>query len=64
MSAARQHATIQSTNITTSQATCLQTTVKRPTKMTVCVLTLKKIHGPHTNHNSNQPLISTNLIYA
>jgi hypothetical protein len=64
MSAAKQHATIQSTNTTTPQATCIQMTVKRSTNMTVCVLTLKKLHGPDTNHNSIQPLISTHLIYT
>jgi hypothetical protein len=46
MSAAKQHVTIPSTNVTTQQAACLQMTAKRPNKTTVCVLTLEKLHGP------------------
>jgi hypothetical protein len=64
MSAAKQHANFQSTNITTPQATCIQMTAKRPNKTTVCVLTLKKLHGPDTNQTSIKPLIYTYFIYA
>lgn len=38
-------------------------TVKRPNKMTMCVLTLKKLDEPDTNKTSIQSLISTNFSY-
>jgi hypothetical protein len=58
VSIAKEYRTADLPNITTPQATCLQVTVKRPKRTTMCVSTDKKLYGPDTNQTSIQPLIS------